>query len=100
MRDSAPLLMLSIVVLGLTACATATPINTGNDRKAFLIDCSGSGNALSACIKKANLVCPNGYDIAGSKEEMQGGRSVIYNPVLGTASVIQNVDRNLVVVCK
>ena len=86
------------VILG--GCATATPINTGSGQQAYLIECPGSGNSMSNCVKKANSVCPTGYNIAGSREQAQGSGSVIYNPALQTMSVVQNVSRNLVVQCK
>lgn len=51
-----------ILCLLLQGCATATPLNTG-DGNQFLIECDGAGVPISTCYKKANAVCPNGWDM-------------------------------------
>lgn len=80
----------------LTACAFATPMNiSGNP--AFLIECNGALNSLSTCIRKANSVCPYGYELAGGREQPQGIGSVIVTPGMG--SVVQGVSRSIVVIC-
>lgn len=89
----------AIAVIGL-ACATATPINTGSERQSYLIECSGAANQMSSCIKKANSLCPRGYEIAGASEAPQNMASVIVDPNLGTVTALQGVDRRLVVACK
>lgn len=81
-------------------CATATPINTGTGRSVFLIECPGAANSMSACVKKANELCPAGYSVSGSSESPQGVGSVFVNPALGTATAIQGVERRLVVECR
>ena len=86
--------------VSLFACASATPINTGDGRQAYLIECPGAANSMSNCIRKANAVCSAGYDIAGASESPQGMASAILDPNLGTVCAIQGVDRGLVVLCK
>jgi hypothetical protein len=48
----------------LTGCATATPLKTGNGNQ-FLIECDGAAVPISTCYKKANAVCPTGWDQVG-----------------------------------
>ena len=52
-----------------SGCATSTPINTGGAQQSFLIECDGSAIPLSVCVKKANEVCPTGYDILDRRRE-------------------------------
>jgi hypothetical protein len=48
----------------LYGCATATPLKTGSGNQ-FLIECDGAAVPISTCYKKANTVCPNGWDQVG-----------------------------------
>lgn len=96
--------MREILIIGpiflLYACATATPVNTGTDQKSYYIECSGGMNTMSSCIKKANSICPHGYNIAGAQEQQQGGGALVYNPNINSVSAIQNVSRNMAITCK
>lgn len=91
---------LSVVAIFALSCATATPINTGAERQSYLIECSGEANQMSSCIKKANSLCPRGYEIAGSSEAPQNTAAVFVNPNLGTVTAVQGVDRRLVITCR
>jgi hypothetical protein len=51
-----------ILCVLLYGCATATPLNTGNGKQ-FLIECDGMAVPISTCFKKANAVCPSGWDM-------------------------------------
>lgn len=42
--------------VGLFACVSATPTNTGGERRAYLIECPGAASSMSNCIKKAIAV--------------------------------------------
>lgn len=53
-----------VLCLLLTGCATATPLNTGTGKQ-FLIECDGMAVPISTCYKKANAVCPSGWDQVG-----------------------------------
>lgn len=53
-----------VLCLVLTGCATATKLNTGNGNQ-FLIECDGMAVPISTCYKKANAVCPKGWDQVG-----------------------------------
>ena len=89
---------LAAFVLLLAGCTTATPINTGTDQQAYMIECPGAARSMSACIEKANAVCPNGYSIVGADQNQSGGMAS-YNPYLGMFTYVPRVERTLVVSC-
>ncbi len=90
----------SFICLGLwlVGCTTATPINTGTGQQAYMIECPGAARSMSACIEKANSVCPNGYSIVGADQNQSGGMAS-YNPYLGMFTYVPRVERTLVVSC-
>jgi hypothetical protein len=88
-----------LVLVLLSACAQATPINIGDGRQAYLIECPGAYNKLSTCVKKANELCPSGYDIAGSSQTSTGGGVITANQYYATVTP-SGVERSITVVCK
>src|SRR5688572_17835129 len=91
----APFPYLALLLVG---CATATPINTGTGQQAYMIECPGAASSMSACVKKANAICPNGYSVVGADQNQSGGMAS-YNPYLGTFTYVPRVERTLVVSC-
>jgi hypothetical protein len=55
---SKTILLLCVVISG---CATATKLNTG-DGVIYRVECDGSAIPLSVCYKRANKLCPAGWD--------------------------------------
>lgn len=55
---SRTILLLCVVISG---CATATKLNTG-DGTIYRVECDGTAIPLSVCYKRANKVCPAGWD--------------------------------------
>ena len=60
----------TVLVLLLTSCASIEPraIEPRETRRpsgnlAYSMTCSGQGRTLDLCYKKANELCPNGYNI-------------------------------------
>lgn len=56
-----------IAVLGLTACATASPTHMKNGQQGLNIDCSGEAMSWAKCYEKAEDSCAGtGYEIVGT----------------------------------
>ena len=55
----------TVLVLLLTSCASIEPRDTRgpSGNLAYSMSCSGQGRTLDLCYKKANELCPNGYNI-------------------------------------
>jgi hypothetical protein len=56
------------LILLLSGCATVTPIQT-SDGTQYLIQCNGAGVPWSACFRKANEQCAEGYDLLAQNTE-------------------------------
>lgn len=61
MRTAVSLCVLLLTGCALIGCAAATKLNTG-DGEIYRIECDGLAVPLSVCYKKANAVCPKGWD--------------------------------------
>jgi hypothetical protein len=79
----------------LTGCATATPLNTGTGKQ-FLIECDGMAVPISTCYKKANTVCPNGWDQVGK----DGALLPVGTATPDVAYVGTYQQKNITVQCK
>ena len=74
-------------IVALTSCATtATPINLGDGKSRFFLDCGRQG--MAQCIAKANEVCPQGYNIDG-----QGQRTSVQLEGAGAGTHIHSTMR-------
>lgn len=58
-------ILLTSVCLGLSACASITPVRISgpNGRAAYTMKCSGMGRTIEACYQKAGEVCPAGWTV-------------------------------------
>lgn len=86
-----------IAVLGLTACATASPTYMKNGQQGLNIDCSGEAMSWAKCYEKADDSCAGtGYEIVGTDGTPQLGAE---DKTLGM-DVGNFKHRSVLVVCK
>ena len=90
------LLLMSAILLTLTACASVTEESEGIDhKKTYGIDCSGKAVPIQRCYDKAMKLCPNGY-IKLSNDAPYMGR----DPVTELAMSIPGVRKGITIKCK
>ena len=85
----------------LAACAGAQETVAPDGRKAYALDCSGSGRTWAMCLSRAGEVCPKGYDvIAGDNSTagpIVGASANAYGATLFGAPV---TDRSMLIACR
>lgn len=88
-------------LLALGSCATATRIAGHN---AYMIECPGLAMSMGTCLKKANEVCPNGYNVVGgSQNAYQTSTAQLYANQYygyGYGGSMPYIERTLVVACR
>ena len=91
------ILMVLLLILILSACATSKTIYGPNGQEAHSINCSGMVLSLADCWEKAGDICKNkGYDIIGAMTN--NGQMITVN-----AAGIQSMDasnRVIVIQCR
>ncbi|WP_144411593.1 hypothetical protein [Azotobacter chroococcum] len=86
-----------IVFMALAGCATATRMEIGDGVEAYLVECTNS--PMSACVTKANEVCPKGW-LPLAQDESTVHAFNYYNQFTGAYTPFYRTERRLMIYCK
>lgn len=91
-----PLLFVTVAIAG---CAPkATKLSSGNTPDTQLIECNGLIYSFSDCVKKAQEICPNGYDVLTANKNDKTAMTLGFD---GKAGISEGgTDRTMLVKCK
>jgi hypothetical protein len=67
--------------------------------KAWEIRCDGAAYTIATCLKRADALCPAGFDIINSSEGQAGG-AIVPNTFTGGAMLIPMSKRSIIAACK
>ncbi len=61
--------------------------------RTYLVECHGMVQSISSCIRRANELCPAGYDVLGRREDVQG-------VIVSAYGAVTPIYRELAVRCR
>jgi hypothetical protein len=78
--------------IALSGCATSTQMRGPDGQVGYLIECPGAALSMGACFEKANSLCPAGYTVLDTRQQVGATSFTQYG-------MMQNVERQLMVQC-
>jgi hypothetical protein len=98
MQKLAWLLILSLIII--CGCGAKSKRAIGPDgRPLHHISCGGIQNSFEDCLEKAGELCPQGYDVLGSQDNVVHSANP-FGGSRGVNPVMTQYKRNLTVQCK
>ena len=95
------LLSVLLAALFMVSCATVKETYSGDGKKAYTLNCSGTARGWDKCYAAAGEICKTaGYTVLEKSSEESGSLTGVANSNGAVVSGHKSNERSMVIVCK